>query len=48
MPFFYQGQIKTAEFFIQTLLPAAVGHMEGILSTCSAAVDLDDDSFGGL
>ncbi|RJP83423.1 MAG: acyl-CoA dehydrogenase [Desulfobacteraceae bacterium] len=45
---FYKGQIKTAEFFIRTILPSAIGNMEAIMSTCSAAIEIDDDGFGGL
>jgi len=45
---FYKGQIKTAEFFIQTLLPATVGNMEAIMNTCSASIDMEDDGFGGV
>lgn len=45
---FYQGQIKTAEFFIRTLLPVTLGKMEAIKDTCPAAIEIDDDGFGGL
>jgi alkylation response protein AidB-like acyl-CoA dehydrogenase len=45
---FYKGQIKTAEFFIQTLLPATIGNMDAIMNTCAAAVEIDDEGFGGL
>jgi hypothetical protein len=45
---FYKGQIKTAEFFIRTILPATMGNMEAIMSTCPAAIEIDDDGFGGL
>jgi len=44
----YQGQIKTAEFYIRTLLPASVGVMEGILDSSSAAVEIPDQAFGGI
>ena len=45
---FYLGQIKTAEFFIRTLLPASVGVMDGILDSSSAAVEIPDHAFGGV
>jgi len=34
---FYEGQIKTAEFFINTELPAAMGKMSAIADGCAAA-----------
>jgi len=45
---FYQGQVKTAEFFIQTELPQTLGKMDAIGSSCKAAMEIDDESFGGL
>jgi alkylation response protein AidB-like acyl-CoA dehydrogenase len=45
---FYQGQIKTAEFYIRTELPLTLGKMNAIESGCSAAIDIPDDGFGGL
>jgi alkylation response protein AidB-like acyl-CoA dehydrogenase len=45
---FYDGQIKTAEFFIDTLLPVTLGKLDAIQGTCPAAVEIDDDGFGGL
>ncbi len=45
---FYQGQIKTAEFFIRTLLPASLGVMDSIIDSCDAAIEIDDEAFGGL
>ncbi len=43
---YYQGQIKTAEFFIKTVLPATQGKFRSILSNCAAAVEMDEASFG--
>jgi alkylation response protein AidB-like acyl-CoA dehydrogenase len=43
---FYQGQIKSAQFFIQTLLPVTMGKMDAIMGNCAAAVEIDDKSFG--
>jgi hypothetical protein len=45
---FYEGQIKTAEFFIKTELPVTVGKMTAIKSGCNAAIEISDDGFGGL
>jgi len=45
---FYQGQVKTADFFISTLLPLTKGRMEAIQGGCSAAIDVDNDAFGGV
>jgi len=44
---FYEGQLKSAEFFIHTQLPVALGKMDAILDINSAAVDIEEDSFGG-
>jgi len=45
---FYKGQIKTAEFFIDTLLPVTLGKMDAIDAASPAAIEMDDDYFGGL
>lgn len=44
---FYDGQLKSAEYFIRTILPVTRGRMEAILDNCSAAIDISEDSFGG-
>jgi len=44
---FYEGQIKSAEFFIYSILPITLGKMEAILTTNDAAVKINEDSFGG-
>ena len=44
---FYNGQIKTAEFYIQTILPEVMGKMDSIAAGCPAAVEIDDAGFGG-
>jgi alkylation response protein AidB-like acyl-CoA dehydrogenase len=43
---FYEGQIKSAEFFIETQLPVAMGKMIAIDNGSSAAVTIKDASFG--
>ena len=45
---FYEGQIKTAEFFINTELPLTSGKMDAIKGGCATAVEISDESFGGL
>ena len=44
---FYEGQLKTADFFIQTILPATLGKMNGIVKNNSAAIEISDAAFGG-
>ena len=44
---FYGGQIKSAEFFIQGILPITMGKMDAIMAGCNAAVDMEDKGFGG-
>ena len=44
---FYEGQIKSAEFFIYSIIPITVGKMKAILTTNGAAIDIDEKSFGG-
>ncbi len=43
---FYYGQLKTAEFFIHTILPITMGKLNAIAETNGAAVDMLDASFG--
>jgi len=43
---FYYGQLKTAEFFIKTVLPVTFGKLDAISITNGAAVDILDASFG--
>jgi hypothetical protein len=45
--FFYEGQIKSAEYFTQCVLPVTMGKMDAIMANCGAAVEIDDKSFGG-
>ncbi len=45
---FYQGQVNTAEFFINTLLAETFGKFDAIQGTSSAAIDIPDDGFGGV
>ncbi len=43
---FYQGQVKTAEFFIRTLLPASLGIMQAIQDSSDAAIEIVDEALG--
>jgi hypothetical protein len=45
---FYRGQIKTAEFFIQTVLPVTEGKLNAIQKASRAALDMEEDGFEGL
>jgi hypothetical protein len=40
--------LKTAEFFVSTVLPGTMGRMNAIDGMCAAAIEIDDDGFGGL
>ena len=44
---FYEGQIKSAEFFLNSILPISLGKMKTIVVTNGAAVEISEDSFGG-
>ena len=44
---FYEGQLKTADFFIQTILPTTLGKMDGIVKSNSSAIEISDAAFGG-
>ncbi|OQY56087.1 MAG: acyl-CoA dehydrogenase [Desulfobacteraceae bacterium 4572_88] len=44
---FYEGQVRSAEFFIHTVLPVAMSKMDVILETNGAILDIPDVSFGG-
>jgi hypothetical protein len=44
---FYEGQIKSAEFFIHTVLPVTMGKMESLMVSSPAAVAISEEAFGG-
>jgi hypothetical protein len=44
---FYEGQIKSAEFFVHSVLPVTRGKMNVILTTNPAAIEISEDAFGG-
>jgi alkylation response protein AidB-like acyl-CoA dehydrogenase len=43
---FYEGQLKSLEFFTQSLLPLTLGKMEVVRGCGGAAVDIHEESFG--
>lgn len=45
---FYEGQVKTAEFFIKTVLHETGGRFKSIKELCDAAITIPDEGFGGL
>lgn len=45
---FYEGQIKMAEFFINTELQGTMGKMKAIADGCPAAIQISDEGFGGI
>jgi hypothetical protein len=44
---FYQGQVQTARFFINTILPITRGRLEAIRKGDAVAVEMEDAAFGG-
>ncbi len=44
---FYEGQLKSAEYFIQTILPITIGKMNSIMESTSSVIDIPEASFGG-
>jgi alkylation response protein AidB-like acyl-CoA dehydrogenase len=44
---FYEGQIKSADFFANSILPVTRGKMNVILTTNGAALEISEDAFGG-
>jgi hypothetical protein len=44
---FYDGLLKTAAYFIQSMLPVTMGKMDAIMATNSSVVDMHHKSFGG-
>jgi len=44
---FYEGQLKTAEFFIHTILLTTMGKMNSIIKSNGSAVEISEAAFGG-
>ncbi len=45
---FYTGQIRSAQFFVNSVLPLTRGKMDVILTGDDAAIQISESSFGGL
>ena len=43
---FYEGQLKSAQYFFNTELPLTLGKMNAILETDGAAIEISEKSFG--
>lgn len=44
---FYEGQVRSAEYFIQTILPITLGRMSSIEANSKAVVEIPEAAFGG-
>jgi alkylation response protein AidB-like acyl-CoA dehydrogenase len=44
---FYKGQVKSLEYFVNSILPITSGKMDAIKATDGAAIAIADASFGG-
>jgi hypothetical protein len=44
---FYEGQVRSAEYFIQAILPVTLGKMAAIEAASKAIVEIPEVSFGG-
>ncbi len=44
---FYQGQVKTAEYFISWILPSAMGKMEALQGNLPSIMEMPDAAFNG-
>jgi alkylation response protein AidB-like acyl-CoA dehydrogenase len=44
---FYEGQVKSIEFFTSAILPITEGKMNAVLNTSDAPIEIDEASFGG-
>ena len=42
---FYQGQIKTADFYISTLFPAVMGKMDGVQALSKSIMEMPEGAF---
>jgi hypothetical protein len=44
---FYEGQIQSAKFFNNSILPVTLGRIKAINNSDESVVDISDDAFGG-
>jgi hypothetical protein len=42
---FYEGIIKSLQFFVETQLPITLGRFSALMNTSSVAVDIEDAMF---
>ena len=42
---FYQGMIKSLQFYVETQLPITLGRFNALMNASSAAVDIEDNMF---
>ena len=45
---FYDGQLKTARFFIRSILPITRGRIQALLNAEASPTEIDEKAFGGL
>ncbi len=45
---FYNGQITTARFYIETIVPTSLGKLAGIKGMSTAAMDMEADAYASL
>jgi hypothetical protein len=45
---FYKGQLKSAQFYMDTVLPVVNGRMQSIQDASPAALEIEEESFGGM
>ncbi len=43
---FYEGQLKSAQFYINSVMPVSLGKMAAIMLGDTAVIDIEEDSFG--
>ena len=44
---FYQGQVFTAKYFMEQLLPGAIGKMDAVKEPTSAIMEMPEEAFIG-
>lgn len=45
---FYEGQLKSADYFINAVIPVTNGRMDSINNSTPAAVEISEAAFGGV
>ncbi len=44
---FYEGQMKTMQYFMEAVIPVTMGKMNAITASSDAVVEISEDAFGG-